>query len=169
MIQEPLGCFFFCHQITISPNHIKGQACLVFAIARTGRVTVSCCLSILVDIILIELGLSFITSKTTVMITNRETCLLHRFDEFDQLSLGCWIFPRIIVFRQRIMFISYDDFIVFPLNTIVVSLIDNFCLFLTRCLRFATYSSFRLTALLRLLSIFFNFRFFLRTSCKSQC
>ncbi|CAG5149628.1 Uncharacterised protein [Streptococcus pneumoniae] len=161
MIQEPLGCFFFCHQITISPNHIKGQACLVFAIARTGRVTVSCCLSILVDIILIELGLSFITSKTTVMITNRETCLLHRFDEFDQLSLGCWIFPGIIVFRQRIMFIGYDDFVVFSLDAVVITFIDHFCFFLGSPLRLTADCPISFGCLFCLSCAIFIFCFFL--------
>ncbi|CAG5935556.1 Uncharacterised protein [Streptococcus pneumoniae] len=161
MIQEPLGCFFFCHQITISPNHIKGQACLVFAIARTGRVTVSCCLSILVDIILIELGLSFITSKTTVMITNRETCLLHRFDEFDQLCLGCWIFPWIIVFRQWIVFVGYDDFIVFPLNAVVITFIDHFCFLLGSSLRLTTDCSISFGCLFCLSFSIFIFCFFL--------
>ena len=40
-----------------------------------------------------ESGLSFITSKTTVMIANRETCLLHSFNEFDQLSLAVGFSP----------------------------------------------------------------------------
>ena len=39
------------------------QTCLVFTIARSSRITVSSFLPILIDIILIKLGLSFITSK----------------------------------------------------------------------------------------------------------
>ncbi|EJG58079.1 putative membrane protein [Streptococcus pneumoniae 2072047] len=138
MVQKPLGCFFFCYQITISPNHIKGQACLVFAITRSSRITVGSFFPILINIILIEFGLSFITSKTTVMIANGETCLLHGFDEFDQLCLGCWIFPWIIVFRQWIVFVGYDDFIVFPLNAVVITFIDHFCFLLGSSLRLTT-------------------------------
>ncbi|CKH68760.1 Uncharacterised protein [Streptococcus pneumoniae] len=161
MVQEPLSCFFFCHQITISPNNIKGQACLVFTIARSGRVTVGSFFPVLIDIILIELVLNFITSKATVMVTDWETCLLHRFDEFDQLCLGCWIFPWIIVFRQWIVFICYDDFIVFTLNAVIVSFVNHFCFFWGSPLRLASDCSISLGCLFCLSCSIFIFCFFL--------